>query len=237
MIDTQRIQSAPRCISGIAEVAATLARGHEDRCTHAIEVTTCFPLDVETIGRVLEGLKERAGIESVVSDEIAYLYIARPDDYNLRLLDLDHGEHLRSNVSFMKHLSALRGDSDWVRKVHEQHQLLRVVASLKGGATNRLQVEDFTSQCDLPASRVQSTLNDLSASCHIMLDIDAVSGQTHYLFPSFDYPRVRYQQNMNLLDELQPMQERRHNVTLLVALLLTLALAAIALATLLYGVA
>jgi len=233
MIDTQRIQSAPRCISGIAEVAATLARGHEDRCTHAIEVATCFPLDVETVGRVLEGLEERAGIDLVVSDEIAYLYIARPDDYNLRQLDLDQGEHLHSNVSLMKHLAELRGDSDWVRKVHEQHEILKIASSAHG-KNKRLDLAYFTERSELASARIQSTLNDLSANGYILTDVEESSQQAHYIFPEFDYPRQRYQHNMNLLDELQPTAERRHHVALFAALLITILIAAIALASMLH---
>ena len=82
MIDTQKLQEAPKCISGVAEVAATLARADQAQCTHAIEVTTCFPLDIETVGRMLEGLGERAGIDMIQSDGVCYLNFERPDDYN-----------------------------------------------------------------------------------------------------------------------------------------------------------
>ncbi len=233
MIDTQRIQSAPRCISGIAEVAATLARHHEDRCTHAIEVATCFPLDVETVGRVLEGLDERAGIDLVKSDDITYLYIARPDDYNLRELDLDHGEHLHSNVSLMKHLAELRSDDDWVRQVHAQHDILKLAAQAPG-SLKRLDLDYFTSRCDLAGARIQSILNDLSANGYILTDVDAESQHAHYIFPDFAYPRQRHQHNMNLLDELQPSQERRHNVALFAALVLTILIAVIVLGSMLH---
>ncbi len=234
MIDTQRIQSAPRCISGIAEVAATLARGHNDHCTHALEVTTCFPLDVETIGHVLDGLGERAGIEVLQQSDLRYLYIARPDDYNLRMLDLNHGEHLESNVSLLKHLAELRSDDAWVRKVHEQHEILKIASMSKGtSTTNRLTVEDFTSRSNLTKPRIQSALNDLHASGHIMVDIDEHTHDVHYVFPRFEYPKVRYQNNMNLLDELQPTEEKHHRHVLAAALVLTFILAAVVLFTML----
>ena len=129
MIDTQQLQDAPKCISGVAEVAATLARGDQAQCTHAIEVATCFPLDIETVGRMLEGLTERAGIDMIQADGVCYLNFERPDDYNLRILELDAGEHLESNTSLLKHLSVLRAEESWMRKVHEQHELMRVVAA------------------------------------------------------------------------------------------------------------
>ena len=234
MIDTQRIQSAPRCISGIAEVAATLARGHDDSCTHALEVTTCFPLDVETVGRVLEGLEERAGIEFLQSAGLTYLYIARPDDYNLRVLDLDHGEQLHSNVSLMKHLAELRSDEAWVKKVHEQHEILKIASQGQKQGVRRLTLDDFTNKSQLTKARLQSALNDLNASGYILIDIDESTQEANYLFPSFHYPKVRYQHNMRLLDELRPSTERHHRYALAAALLLTILTAAIVFWTLLW---
>lgn len=226
MVDTQKIQAAPRCISGVAEVAATLARQHEDHCTHAIEVATCFPLDVETVGRMLEGLGERAGIDLIQSDGVLYIYIERPDDYNLRMLDLDAAEHLTSNSSLLRHLSELRADPQWMRKVREQHELLRVAAAAR---TRRFELSYFTSRTELPSARIQSALNDLNASGHILVDIDEDADVVHYVFPDFDYPRARYQQNMRLLDELHPIEPGSRNLIALTIAALLLAALAVAL--------
>ena len=215
MVDTQKIQAAPRCISGVAEVAATLARERPDRCTHAIEVATCFPVDVETLGRMLEGLSERAGIDLIQSDQVCYLHIDRPDDYNLRVLDLDAGEHLTSNTSLIKHLSELRSDPQWVRKVEEQHELLRIAAQ---ALTQRFELAYFTSRSDVPSARVQSTLNDLGASGHILVDVDTDADHVQYVFPEFDYPKERYQQNMHLLETLSPIEPNTRNVVVIAAL-------------------
>ena len=217
MIDTQQLQDAPKCVSGVAEVAATLARADDAQCTHAIEVTTCFPLDIETVGRMLEGLGERAGIDMIQSDGVCYLNFERPDDYNLRMLDLDAGEHLESNNSLLKHLSVLRGDESWMRKVKEQHELLLVVANAR---FQRVELSYFTSRTDIPSARIQSTLNDLGASGFIFIDIDEDAGDVYYVFPSFSYPKARYNKNMRLLEELTPREPEQHTSWLLVALAL-----------------
>ncbi len=218
-IDTQKIQAAPRCISGVAEVAATLARADDDCCTHAIEVTTCFPLDIETAGHMLEGLGERAGIELIQSAGIAYLYVERPDDYNLRYLDLDAGEHLESNTTLIKHLSVLRANEQWMRKVREQHELLRIVDAAR---TRRFELTYFTNRTDIPSARIQSTLNDLGASGYIHIDIDSDADTVYYVFPDFDYPKVRWTKNMSLLENLTPREPSSRPAWLLAALAIAL---------------
>lgn len=216
MIDTQKIQSAPKCVSGVAEAAATLAARDDDHCTHAVEIATCFPLDVETLGRMVENLSERDGFELLQTDGVCYLRISNPEDYNIRSFDIDAGEHLRANTSLLKHLSELRSDPLWVRKVKEQHELLRIAAASK--KTRRFELSYFTNRAELPSARIQSTLNDLGASGHIYIDVDQDAGTVHYIFPNFSYPKARHQQNMTLLDELQPHAEKR-NVNMLAAAL------------------
>ena len=225
-IDTQKIQAAPRCISGIAEVAATLARADTDHLTHAVEITTCFPLDVETVGHMTQGLSERPGIDHIQASGISYLYIERPDDYNLRQLDLNEREHLDSNTSLIKHLSELRANTQWVRKVREHHDLLRVVAA---SSMSRFELSYFTSRLDIPSARIQSTLNDLGASGFIHIDLDEEAQKIYYVFPEFDYPKARYSANMNLLDNLVPREPSSPSYWLVAALLIAIITVSLAL--------
>ena len=198
MIDTQPIQAAPQCISGVAEVAAVCARQDADHCTHVLEVTTYFPLDVATISRMMEGLSEREGIDFIETDQMHYLRVVRPDDYNVQMLNFDAGEHLAANGSLRKHLGAFRRDDQWVRRVVEQHEVMQVAAASK---IKRLELEHFLRRLEIPKARVQSTLNDLGAGQHIAIDVDESMGHVHYVFPDFDYPKARFLQNMKMLED------------------------------------
>jgi hypothetical protein len=102
-----------------------------------------------------------------------------------------------------------------MRKVREQHELLRVVANAR---FQRVELSYFTSRTDIPSARIQSTLNDLGASGHIFIDIDEEAGEVYYVFPSFSYPKARYTKNMSLLEELTPREPEQNTSWLLIAL-------------------
>ncbi len=200
MVDTQQLQSAPQCVSGVAEVAAQRASASPEHLTHALEVTSYFPLDVDTVSRMLESLCERDDISMLERDSIAYVHIDEPDAYNLRMLDIDASEHLTSNTSLLKHLAVLRSDDVWMRRVRDQHALLRVAAQARDAT---LELSYFSNRSDLPSAKIQSVLNDLGASGQILVSVDDDAGVVRYTFPDFDYPKRRHQQNMQLLDELE----------------------------------
>ena len=164
---------------------------------------------------MLDGLSEREGIDLLESAGVTYLNFERPDDYNLRLLDLDAGEHLDSNTSLLKQLAVLRADEQWMRKLREQHELLRVASSAK---SQRFELSYFTNRTEIPSARIQSTLNDLGASDFIHIEIDEEAGDVHYIFPAFDYPRARYTRNMTLLETLTPHEPAMRSSWLLIAI-------------------
>lgn len=200
MVDTQQLQSAPQCVSGVAEVAAQRAGSHPDHLTHALEVASYFPLDVDTVSRMLESLCERDDISMLARDGLTFVHIDEPDAYNLRMLDIDAGEHLTSNTSLLKHLAVLRSDEAWMRRVRDQHTILRVAAEARA---RTLELAYFSNRCDLPSAKVQSVLNDLGASGYVLAEVDDDAELVRYTFPDFAYPKRRQQRNMQLLDELE----------------------------------
>lgn len=222
MVDTQRIQNAPQCVSGVAQVAASRARADAHHRTHVLDVTTYFPLDIETIARMLEDLCDRADISEQTHEGLTYVMFDEPDAYNLRMLDMDRGEHLTTNTSLLKHLSVLREDERWMRRVRDQHELLHVAA---GASARALEPSYFTSRTELPRAKVQSLLHDLCASGHVQRQTDA-DGAHSYLFPSLSYPRARYTRNMELLSQLEPVSFRSMTLVALgAAVLLVMVLA------------
>lgn len=223
MIDTQRLQSTPRCVSGIAELAALCARRREDSSTHPIEITSYFPIDVETVTRILESLDERADIHNEERDGVRWVVIEHPDDYNLRVLDLERGEHLECNATLMRHIAQLAEDPGWARRVREQHELMWLAASAR---EQDLDLSYFTSRTDLPSARVQSLLNDLGAGGQIDIVLDEEAGALHYRFPPFEYPRPRFERNMAFLDQL-PSPEWRPVLAAAMAVALAVVLALI----------
>lgn len=215
MTDTLKLQSAPQCISGVAEVAAMLAGGDDAHTTHALEVTSYFPLDVETISRILESLEDRPGVELLQQDGLQLLYFEDPTAYNVRDVDFEAGEHLERNDSLMKNLVELSSDARWMRKVEAQHELLRIAS---GAKHSTLELSYFTARSTMPSAKIQSVLNDMGAGGQIAVTVD--EGALHYTFPPFVYSKKRLKQNLDLLHELEPAEESKPIAALLVALLL-----------------
>jgi len=215
MTDTLKLQSAPQCISGVAEVAAMLAGRDDAHTTHALEVTSYFPLDVETVSRILESLEDRADVDMLQEQGLRLLHFEDPTAYYVREVDYEVGDHLKDNDSLLKNLAELRSDARWMRKVEDQHELLRIAS---GAKHSTLELSYFTARSSMPSAKIQSVLNDMGAGGQISVDVD--EDALHYTFPSFAYPKKRLKQNMELLKELEPPEERKPIATLLVALLL-----------------
>lgn len=219
MIDTQRIRCAPRCVAGVAEVAAVCASRESSHRTHALDVAAYFPLDVETISRMLEAMTERDGV-AFEQDVLTYLHIDQPQAFHVREVDIERGEHLETNNSLIKHLSELRSDEAWLRKVMTQHELLRIAAEARD---RTLELGYFTSRSELPSARIQSVLNDLGAEGHILVEVDDESESLRYTFPKIDYPKARYLRHISLLKTLPPQPRVPPMIWALVAVVLALA--------------
>ena len=198
MVDTQRIQNAPQCIAGLARIAAQLASKSSNRCVNVLQVATYVPLDVETVGRMLESLREREDVSVVEHDGFEHICFENPESFFSGPSTLETQDHLLHNASLLKQLSLLREDPAWVRQVELQHALLRAVAKTR---KTRLTLDFFQDALDFPATLIKSTLGDLCANAHSHTEIDARDRMV-YTFPPLDYPSERYRQNMELLSNL-----------------------------------
>lgn len=206
-------------MAGVAEVAAMCAAKDEQHHVHALNVAAYFPLDVETVSRMLENMTEREGVY-FEQGELTYLHMEQPENFHVRGLDIERGEHLERNSSLIKHLSELRSDEAWLRKVMTQHELLRLAADARG---RTLELGYFTSRSELPSARIQSVLNELGAEGHIVVDLDEENGALRYIFPKIDYPKARYARHIALLQALPPQPRVPMVVWAMVALVLALA--------------
>ncbi|MFU8805285.1 MAG: hypothetical protein ACNA8W_15840 [Bradymonadaceae bacterium] len=213
MADSQRLKSVPEGIQLVSEVAAVLARRHEGR-THVLEITTYFPMDVASIGRILEELEAIDGVNRVQDDGICYHEIEKPDLFSLREIDIEKQEQLVEAPAFMRAVSTLKKDEDWVKMVREQHEILHIAA----GAKHRsVELSYLTSRTEIPSAKVQSILNDFGAEGHIRIQIDEDSDSLVYTFPEMLYPKQRFQNNLQILEEVQAQPPVRISLWIFVA--------------------
>jgi hypothetical protein len=198
MVDTQRIQNAPQCISGLARIAAQLAAQSADHCVNVLQVATYVPLDVETVGRMLESLREREDVSVCDKEGFEHIHFDDPESFFSGPSALTSQDHLLNNVSLLKHLARLREDATWVRQVQLQHALLKAVSKTR---KTRLSPDFFQDALEFPAPLIKSTLGDLCANAHSHMELDAHDRMV-YTFPPLTYPKDRYDQNMELLSNL-----------------------------------
>ena len=205
MVDTERFQINPQCARFVSEVAASLARGGGDNRTHVLQVATYLPLDVESVGRILDGLTDDPGVEDVEDGGLNWIRFEDPDTYSLREFDLDAGEHLEQAEGLTKTLNALKSDEGFSRKVREQHEILSIVAE---AGQQELDLSYFTSRSEIPSAKVQSLLNGFGAEGYIDIEYDEDSDTLTYTFPPLEYPEPRFDRNMSLQEEVEPQQSQ-----------------------------
>jgi hypothetical protein len=198
MVSTLELEGAPECLAGLVSVAAICASGSGRHRTHALELASFFPLDVETVDRMLGRLDDREGVEFMVEEGVRYLVLEDVESYHVEALDLEAGEHLERNASFRRHLERLGADEGWRRKTREQHELLCCAA---GSGGRRVELSYFTKRLNIPSSRVQSLLNDLSAGGHVRVELDEEADKLSYVFPVFSYPRERLARHLATLEQ------------------------------------
>jgi hypothetical protein len=203
MVDTNRFKLGPNCVRLVSEVAAALARRHDEGIVHVLQVTTYLPLDVQSVARILESLEddEGGGVQRIQRETLSYFQFSDPDVFSLRELELEAGEHLDDTQALMRTINALKTDDDWERKVHEQHQVLRVAA---GAKSQTVELTYFASRLDLPSAKIQSILNDFGAEGHIELHYENDTDTLSYTFPEFAYPKERLARNMSFQAKVEP---------------------------------
>lgn len=204
MVDTERFHINPDCARFVTEVAASLARRGGENMTDALEVTTYLPLDVDSVGRILDSIEDESGVERVQRGEIAYYRFEDPDLYSLRELDLDAGEHLEDmDAGLWRTMNALKSGEDWSRKVLEQHQIIHIAA---GARDRTVELSYFTSRSEISSAKVQSVLNNFGAEGFVEIDYDEDSDTLSYTFPELNYPTERYDRNKSLVERAEPSQ-------------------------------
>ena len=206
MTDSERLKTVPEGIRLVSEVGGELAsrsRGH----TSVLAATTYIPMDVDSIARVFEGLEEIAGVEKVQEERLTVYEIKEGKRFaTTGGPEIDTPQFLTDAPAFLRAVGTMKRDEDWVRKVREQHCLLHVAAQ---GKSSRLELEYLVSRSKLPRARVQSLLNDFDAEGYIGIEIDEDADQIFYFFPDLDYPRQRYDRNMDLLEQVVPESRSR----------------------------
>ncbi|RAL24968.1 hypothetical protein DL240_01795 [Lujinxingia litoralis] len=220
MADSQRLRSVPEGIQLISEVAAELARRGDIPVT-VLGVTTFFPMDVDSIARVLEGLEELDGVDRVQLGKLAAYEIETPERFLPGPLDIEEQAHLEQAAGFMKAVASLKQDAEWVKKVREQHEILRIAS---GAREPRVELGYLTSRTEMPSAKVQSLLNDFGAEGYIDVTVDEEADALYYTFPRLDYSRRRFQRNMALLESLEPAPSGRISLWIFVALFATILL-------------
>ncbi|MFB6372648.1 MAG: hypothetical protein ABEN55_05960 [Bradymonadaceae bacterium] len=198
MVDTERFQLGPQLIHTVTTVAAQVAV-RQGETASPLQVATYVPLDVDSVGRILEAVEEDYDLERIERDGICYFSFKDPDAILDEPIDIDAGEHLAHLPDLENNLAALKSDEGWSRKVREQHDILQIAA---GSDSRTVELPYFLSRTDVPSARVQSILNDFDAENYVEHDLDEEDDVLEYAFPELDYPEARHARNMEILAEL-----------------------------------
>jgi DNA-binding MarR family transcriptional regulator len=194
MVDTARFQLGPKSVQVVGGIVTEIGR---TRPTHALQVATYLPLDIESVARILDSLEAEEVLGS--SDDtrgFKRIKLRNPEEY-AQWAKLAHtGEHLE-DPALKRNLVALRSDSDWCRKVRDQHRLLRA-ASILGTDTT---LDALATEAEVPPSRVRSVLGDLEAEGYVQTHAD--DDTVHVYLPDVGYPAERYRRNEALLTEVE----------------------------------
>ncbi len=200
MTDSQRLRTIPEGIRLVSEVAGELASRGEGR-TSVLAVATYLPMDVDSVARVFEGFEEVPGVARVQIGTRAEYEIGDTDRFRRGDEGIDSPELLEGAREFLRAVGELKLDDEWVRKVEEQHELLFLVA---GSGKEELELGYLTRRVKWPRARVQSVLNDFDAEGYIDVLIDEEGDEVRYSFPPLEYPKERYERNMELLQDVAP---------------------------------
>ena len=212
MVDTERFQLGPELIHTVTTVAAQVAVRRGETAS-PLQVATYVPLDVDSVGRILEAVEEDYDLERVERDGICYFDFEDPHAILDHPIDIDGGEHLASLSDLESNLAALKSDDGWSRKVREQHDILRIAA---GSDSRTIELPYFLSRTDVPSARVQSILNDFDAENYVEHALDEEDDVLEYTFPELDYPDERHARNMEIIEMLDE-SERGNRIWLLLA--------------------
>ena len=164
MVDTQRITSTSLIAVSVGEVAGALAATHPERLVHTFEVASFFPLDVESVERVMHCLEGHYQLDQVRRDGLGYWAFLEPSEIDAgavrRYL---RGEHLEPSGQLMRQLAALARDDEEYRRTRDQHELLRLVGELDDRCVAFSRLIHGNA---MTSARLKSLLNDFVAVGH-----------------------------------------------------------------------
>ena len=220
MADTHRLQATPQGLRMVSEVAAELA-GREQGETSVLAVTTYFPMDVDSIARVFEGLEELEGVERVQRGAMTIYQIEDRDRFVTKGPAIEEEAFVEEAPGLLRAVGALKQDQDWVRTVRGQHELLHIVA--ESGKTT-VELSYLTSRAKMSRARIQSVLNDFDAAGHIGVEFDEDIGELRYSFPPLEYPKQRWEHNLRQLNEAEAPARSRFSLWVFLAVFATLVL-------------
>ncbi len=213
MADSQRLRSTSEGLRLVSTVAGRLAEDADGE-TSVLAVTTYFPADVDSVARVFEGLEEIEGIERVEKGPLTIYRIDDGDRFATEGPEIDDEAFVDEASGFMRAVGELKRDPDWADRVRKQHELLRIIA--ESGETE-LDLSYLTSRAGVSRARVQSLLNDFDAQGYIGSEVDEDVDTVRYQFPAIDYPRQRYDRNMERLEEVEPPARSRMPIWVVLA--------------------
>ena len=191
-----------RLVSAVAAELAARGDGH----TSVLAATTYFPMDVDSIARVFEGLEQLDGVERLQRGPLTVYRIDNPDRFTDKAPPIDDPAFFDEAAGLRKAVADLKRDADWERRVRGQHELLRIIAA---SDETELELSYLTSRASMSRAKVQSLLNDFDAQGYISVDVDEEVDAVTYQFPVIDYPESRHDRNMQQLEAVEPPARSR----------------------------
>ena len=213
MADSQRLRTTPAGLRLVSEVAGELAR-RSDGETNVLEVTTYFPVDVDSVARVFEGIEEIEGVELVERGSLTVYEVDDGARFGSGGPNIDDEAFIDEATGLLKAVGTLKRDKEWVRKVKGQHKILRIVAESDEPI---VELSYLTSRAQMPRARVLSLLNDFDAQGYAAVEVDEDVDELRYHFPKFDYPEERFDHNMRLLETVEPPARSRFSLWMFLA--------------------
>ncbi len=220
MADTHRLQATPQGLRMVSKVAAELA-SRADGETTVLAVTTYFPMDVDSVARVFEGLEEIEGFERVQRGAMTVYEVEDVERFANEGPEIEDEAFVDEAIALRRTVGALKRDADWTRTVRGQHELLHIVAE---SGKEVVELSYLTSRAKMSRARIQSILNGFDAAGHIAVEFDEDIGELHYSFPSLEYPKKRLEHNLEQLEEADAPARSRFSLWVFMAIFAVLAL-------------
>ncbi len=223
MVDTQQLQLASPITRAVAAVAGRLAE--HSALVSPLQVATYLPLDVDSVSRILDTLKNEYDFERVERDGICYFHIEAPEPLLEKggSIDLEMAFDLWEIEGLKEQLDELKADDDWACKVREQHDLLVVAAQAD---ERHVELSYVLKRSDLTSAKIQSIFNDFEVEGYVEYCFENDDEALEYRLPDFKYTDDRHRRNLSRLEALDGTR-KRYRLWLVVGLCAVVLLACI----------